>query len=167
MALKEDKKEKIIENAVAIFAEKGYYKATTKLVAQAAGVTQPYIFHFFENKEELFKTVIDYSFERIYQAFIQVDAPAEQLVERMGQEFMKVLETHREEVLMVMQAYTISEPGIREHSAKLYTRMHDDLSAKLKAKGVPNAEQTAASFIGNGLLITLSEILELPQLKHG
>ncbi|RBW67268.1 TetR/AcrR family transcriptional regulator, partial [Bacillus taeanensis] len=29
MAPREDKKEIIIENAVAVFAEKGYYKATT------------------------------------------------------------------------------------------------------------------------------------------
>ena len=167
MAAKEDKKELIIESAVRVFAERGYYKATTAMVAKAAGVTQPYVFHFFENKEELFKVVIDRAFGRIYDTFVKVEAPADQLLETMGRGFAEIIQTHRAEVLMVMQAHTISEPGIREHSRKLYRKMFESLTMKMDRAGVPNAKVEAARFIGTGLLITLAEVLEIPELIYG
>ncbi|WP_394236550.1 TetR/AcrR family transcriptional regulator [Niallia oryzisoli] len=167
MAAKEDKKELIIESAVRVFAERGYYKATTAMVAKAAGVTQPYVFHFFENKEELFKVVIDRAFGRVYDTFVKVEAPADQLLETMGRGFAEIIQTHRAEVLMVMQAHTISEPGIREHSRKLYRKMFESLTMKMDRAGVPNAKVEAARFIGTGLLITLAEVLEIPELIYG
>lgn len=167
MSVREDKREIIIENAVGIFAEKGYYKATTAMVAKAAGVTQPYVFHFFKNKEELFKTVIDRSFSRIYDTFSEVDAPANELIEKMVNAFTQIMQTYRDEVLMVMQAHAISDIGIREHVRKLFLTMYNSLSLKFENAGIPNAKETAAHFIGTGLLITVAEVLNLPQLIGG
>jgi AcrR family transcriptional regulator len=167
VAVREDKKEIIIENAVGVFAERGYYKATTAMVAKAAGVTQPYVFHFFENKEELFKAVINRAFGRIYDTFAEVQAPADELIETMGHAFEQIIQTHRDEVLMVMQAHAISEPGIREHVSSLFLRIFESLTLKFNKAGIPNAKETAAHFIGTGLLITLAEVLNLPQLTHG
>ena len=167
VAGREDKKEIIIDNAVGIFAERGYYKATTAMVAKAAGVTQPYVFHFFENKEELFKAVINRAFGRVYDTFAEVQAPADELIETMGHAFEQIIQTHRDEVLMVMQAHAISEPGIREHVSSLFLRIFESLTLKFDKAGIPNAKETAAHFIGTGLLITLAEVLNLPQLTHG
>jgi AcrR family transcriptional regulator len=167
VAVREDKKEIIIENAVGVFAERGYYKATTAMVAKAAGVTQPYVFHFFENKEELFKAVIDRAFGRIYDTFAGVQAPADQLIETMGHAFEQIIQTHRDEVLMVMQAHAISDPGIREHVSRLFLKIFESLTLKFENAGIPNAKGTASQFIGTGLLITLAEVLKLPQLTPG
>lgn len=167
VAVREDKKEIIIENAVGVFAERGYYKATTAMVAKAAGVTQPYVFHFFENKEELFKAVIDRAFGRIYDTFAEVHAPADQLIETMGHAFEQIIQTQRDEVLMVMQAHAISDLGIREHVSKLFLTMFESLTKKFEKVGIPNAKEAAAHFIGTGLLITLAEVLNLPQLTPG
>ena len=167
LAAKEDKRELIIENAVVVFAERGYYKATTAMVAKAAGVTQPYVFHFFENKEELFKAVIDRAFSRIYDTFSKVEAPVHQLIETMGHAFSQIIKTHRDEVLMVMQAFAVSEAGIREHVRKLYLTIFEALTLKMERAGIDNAKGTAAHFIGTGLLITVAEVLNLPQLIYG
>jgi AcrR family transcriptional regulator len=164
LANKEDRKVQIIDKAVGVFAERGYYKATTAMVAKAAGVTQPYVFHFFENKEELFKAVIDRAFSRIYETFAAVEAPADQLIETMGHAFSQIIETHRDEVLMVMQAHTISEVGIREHVREMFITIYESLSLKIERAGIEGAKETAAHFIGTGLLITVAEVLNLPQL---
>ncbi|MFD2656217.1 TetR/AcrR family transcriptional regulator [Gracilibacillus thailandensis] len=166
MTPKKDKKEIIIDNAVAVFAEKGYYKATTAMVAKAAGVTQPYVFHFFKNKEELFKAVIDRAFTRIYDTFSEVQAPNDKLIETMGYAFEQIIQTHRDEVLMVMQAHAIAETGIREHVKQLFLTIFESLTLKFENAGIPNAKQTASQFIGTGLLITVAEVLDLPQLFH-
>ncbi|MGM7719929.1 TetR/AcrR family transcriptional regulator [Metabacillus sp. Hm71] len=167
MAVKEDKKERIIDNAVGVFAEYGYYKATTAMVAKAAGVTQPYVFHFFANKEELFMAVIDRAFSRIYDTFADVNAPADQLVKTMGHAFTQIIQTHRDEILMVMQAHAISEAGIREHVRSLFHTIFESLTLKFERAGITNAKETAAHFISTGLLITVSEVLNLPELLHG
>lgn len=166
MAVREDKKEIIIEKAVGVFAELGYYKATTAMVAKEAGVTQPYVFHFFSNKEELFKAVIDRAFSRIYDTFSAVSAPADQLIETMGHAFEQIIQTHRDEILMVMQAHSISDQGIREHVRKLFATIFESLTIKFENAGVANPKSSAAHFIGTGLLITLAEVLELPQLTR-
>ncbi|WP_018932814.1 TetR/AcrR family transcriptional regulator [Gracilibacillus lacisalsi] len=166
MTPKKDKKEIIIDNAVAVFAEKGYYKATTAMVAKAAGVTQPYVFHFFTNKEELFKAVIDRAFTRIYDTFSEVEAPTDKLIETMGCAFEQTIQTHRDEVLMVMQAHAIAETGIRDHVKQLFLTIFESLTLKFENAGIPYAKQTASQFIGTGLLITVAEVLDLPQLFH-
>lgn len=163
---RESKREVIIDGAVGIFAELGYYKATTALVAKAAGVTQPYVFHFFKNKEELFMAVIERAMNRIYDTFAEVEAPADQLSESMGDAFMRILETHRDETLMVMQAYVIAEPEIRAYVRSRFSFIHDTLKAKYERAGLTpgDAGAAASKFIGMGLLITLSQVLELPDI---
>ena len=164
IVVREDRKEQIINKAVGIFAEKGYYKATTALVAQAAGVTQPYVFHFFKSKEELFKAVIDRAFQRIYEAYIEVEAPADRMFDTMGAAFVRIMQTHNDEILMVMQAHAISEPVIREHVKEKFRLIHEFVLTKFTNAGIPNAEAVASQFLGTGLLITVSKVLELPQL---
>lgn len=87
MAAKEDKKQKIMESALTLFAENDYYRTTTAMVAKSAGVTQPYIFHFFDNKEDLYIAVLKHAYDRIHDTFMEVEAPADQLVGAMGSSF--------------------------------------------------------------------------------
>ncbi|MFD0697303.1 TetR/AcrR family transcriptional regulator [Paenibacillus sp. GCM10027628] len=164
MVVREDRKEQIMDKAVGIFAELGYYKATTALVAKAAGVTQPYVFHFFKNKEELFNAVIDRSVSRLYETFSQVEAPADQLMDTMGHAFMEIMHVHRDEIMMVMQSYTISEPVIRDHVREKFRIIHKTIVAKFEKAGIPDAEAAASQFFSMGFLITVSEVLNLPDL---
>lgn len=164
MTVREDRKEQIIDKAVAIFAEKGYYKATTALVAEAAGVTQPYVFHFFKSKEELFKAVIDRAINRIYETFTQIDAPADRLIETMGHAFVRIMQAHRDEIVMVMNSHGITEPAIRDHVRERFRMIHEAVFIKFEKAGVPNVQAAASQFMATGLLITVSEVLDLPQL---
>jgi len=164
MAVREDKKELILDKAVGIFAENGYYKATTALIAKAAGVTQPYVFHFFKNKEELFIAVIDRATKRIYEAFSGVEAPSDRLMDTMGHAFLDIMKTHKDEIILVMQSHAISEPVIRDHVKEKFRIVHELVAEKLKRAGSPNPEVGASQFLGTGFLITVAEVLELPQL---
>jgi AcrR family transcriptional regulator len=55
----EDRREQIIEAALRVFAQKGFVRATNKDIAREAGVTPGLIYHYFESKEALLKTVIE------------------------------------------------------------------------------------------------------------
>lgn len=164
MVVREDRKEMIIDKAVGIFSEHGYYKATTAKVAEAAGVTQPYVFHFFVNKEQLFIAVVDRAVNRIYETFKGIEAPADRLEETMGMAFVTIMNMHRDEIILVMQAHAIAEPVIRAHVRDKFRLIHESITAKFKQADVPNAEAAASQFMGTGFLITVSEVLDLPQL---
>jgi AcrR family transcriptional regulator len=165
MMVRVDKKELIIERAVGLFATNGYYKTTTAQVASAAGVTQPYVFHFFKNKEELFNAVLDRATTRLFDIFESIEAPADQLHREMGKAFMQMMESHRDEIMMIMQSHAINEPLIRECVRSKFDYIHRTLGAKFERAGLPNAKAAAENFIADGLLITLSEVLGLPNMR--
>ncbi|MDG0794774.1 TetR/AcrR family transcriptional regulator [Cohnella ginsengisoli] len=158
------RKEQILDAAAELFALQGFYKTTTALVAKSVGVTQPYVFHFFRTKEELFLAVLDRGYRRLVHAFSAVESPPEELVHRMGGAFEALLVTHRNEILLVMQAYAIPEPAIREEVKAKFDEIHRMVGSRFAQAGIPNASGEAGMFIGTGLLIALSQILELPRL---
>src|ERR1700730_18997574 len=55
----EDRREQIIDAAMRVFAEKGFTRASNKDIARAAGITPGLIYHYFVNKEDVLKAIIE------------------------------------------------------------------------------------------------------------
>jgi len=70
-------RERIVQAALQLFAEHSYGGATTKAIAQRAGITERTLFKYFPSKEELFGRTV-------FPALLQVLAPvtAEPAIER-------------------------------------------------------------------------------------
>jgi AcrR family transcriptional regulator len=160
----QNRKQQILEAAAALFAESGYYKTTTADVARAVGVTQPYVFHFFKSKEQLYLAVLRQASDRILHAFATVEAPPEQLPEAMGRAFSELLAEHRNEILLVMMSFATPEPAIREYTQKEFDTVYERVRQRFEAAGIPNAGKMASNFIGHGLVIALAETVNLPKL---
>ncbi|MCB1859115.1 MAG: TetR family transcriptional regulator [Gammaproteobacteria bacterium] len=58
-------KEKILEAAVAEFAEKGFGSARVDAIAQKAGANKRMLYHYFGNKEALFVAVLEQAYQDI------------------------------------------------------------------------------------------------------
>lgn len=71
-AISVNRKSDIISAAIEVFAETGYYRATTAQVAERASISQPYIFRFFPTKEALLLAALEASWTRIVESFDQV-----------------------------------------------------------------------------------------------
>ncbi len=56
----EERRRQIVNVALRLFSERGFRGATTKEIAQAAGVSEAIIFRHFATKEELYSAIIDY-----------------------------------------------------------------------------------------------------------
>src|SRR5436305_4978456 len=61
---KEERREEILDVAVAVFAEKGLHGASTDEIAKLAGISQPYVFRLFGTKKELYLAVVARCFRR-------------------------------------------------------------------------------------------------------
>lgn len=159
------RKQQILESAGRLFAEQGYYKTTTADVARDVGVTQPYVFHFFKNKESLYLAVLEIACERINQAFTSVDASRETLWIAMGCAFQDLLEDSRHTMLLAMQAYTTPEPAVREFARSQFKRIYTTVRERFEQARLEKPGLLASQFVGTGLILSLSEILELPELS--
>lgn len=62
-----DRKQKISEVALNLFAHKGYRSTTTQLISQEAGVSEALIFKHFGSKEQLLTYIIKNGYKRIIE----------------------------------------------------------------------------------------------------
>ncbi len=164
-----DRRQQILEAAAALFAESGYYKTTTADVARQVGVTQPYVFHFFKTKEQLYLAVLEQATMRIMHAFSAAEAPPEQLQEAMGRAFAELLVSHRNEILLVMSAFATPEPSVREYTRNGFDRVYERVKSRFEEAGFENPGFKASQFVAQGMLCALAETLGLPKLLpwHG
>ncbi|NUU62956.1 TetR/AcrR family transcriptional regulator [Paenibacillus agri] len=160
-----NRREQILEAAVVVFAEHGYYRATTAQVAEKVGISQPYVFKVFKNKEELFIAALERSFERIVQAFQGVKASADTLLQEAIRTYELLMETHPNEIILQVQALGIRDELIRQTMQGGMSRVTSLVEGKFIAAGMPQPEVLVSSFMANGMLCNIAMALEMPQLK--
>src|ERR1044072_8807729 len=56
----DERRRAIVAAAMDCFAQKGFYGTTTHEVAERVGISQPYLYRLYPNKEALFAAVVDH-----------------------------------------------------------------------------------------------------------
>ena len=72
--LKEDIQEKILHIAEEVFSEKGYKDASMREIASRTGITVSNIYHYFTNKDEIFRTILKPVLNDLYAKIYSHDA---------------------------------------------------------------------------------------------
>ena len=164
-----NRRAEIVSAAIEVFAQIGYFRATTAQVAERASISQPYIFRFFATKEALLLTALEVSWTRIIEAFRQVvqSAAPERLELELIEAYERILVSHRHETLLQMQAQTIQEPSIRDAMRGGFREVRHLVLEAFRAAGIPNPEERTLLFLAKGMLCNISAALELPELMEG
>ncbi|WP_332237231.1 TetR/AcrR family transcriptional regulator [Sporolactobacillus sp. KGMB 08714] len=110
---KGDRKEEIIEAGLEVFAQRGYYQTTTALIAEMAGISQPYVFKFFKTKEVLFETALNRAYERINRSFQNVEADPDHLIEAMIAAYESLSDSRPYEVALQVIGLSVPDAAIR------------------------------------------------------
>ncbi|WP_310830721.1 TetR/AcrR family transcriptional regulator [Paenibacillus pedocola] len=160
-----NRREQILEAAVVVFAEHGYFRATTAQVAEKVGISQPYIFKLFKNKEELFVAALDRAFERIIRSFQSVTASPGELLNETIRVYEQLMETHPSEIVLQVQAFGIRDEAIRQAVQKGMQEVIRLVEGKFIAAGIANPEVEVSTFMANGMLCNIAMVLEMPSLK--
>lgn len=153
----EERREAVIRAAVEEFAEAGFFGTSTEAIATRAGISQPYIFRLFGNKENLFLATVQRCFARIHEAFraAAAGAPADPFP-AMEEAYLQLLSDRR--LLMVwMHAFAAcSNPLIQKAVAAGF----EDIFTFLE--GLPGGTpERVHHFVSSGMLLNVSAATDM------
>lgn len=124
----EEKRKKIIEAAVAEFAEKGFTSANINSIAQNAEVSVGSMYKYFVNKEDLYLTIIHF-------AVGSLKTVLDQIINSEGDLLNKI-----EKIIKAIQSYSRSNVYL----TKLYNEMTTESYSELVWKIVSDMEGVSA-----------------------
>ncbi len=71
--IRQERKQSIIQAAFKLFALRGYHRTAISEIAKEAGISKGLLYNYFENKEDLLKTVVVYNYQEasdmLYELF--------------------------------------------------------------------------------------------------
>ena len=154
---KEERREDILDAAIAEFAAKGLHGASTDEIARLAGISQPYVFRLFGTKKELYLAVIARCFRQTLEVFQRVaeGKRGEEALHAIGQAYGQLLESDRVYLRAQMQAYAACEDP--EICAVVRAGFGDLVTYVERVSGV-GSEELAMFFSGGMLMNVLSSM---------
>ncbi|KJS17768.1 MAG: TetR family transcriptional regulator [Peptococcaceae bacterium BRH_c4b] len=86
LSLEPEKQERILNAALKEFAQKGYKNASTNEIVKEANISKGLLFHYFNNKKELFLFLYDYSLDIFMNEFFgKIDMNVKDILKRWPQ----------------------------------------------------------------------------------
>ena len=162
---KAERREEILDAAIAEFAEKGLHGASTDEIARLAGISQPYVFRLFGTKKELYMAVVARCFRQTLEIFQRVaeGKRGEDALHAIGQAYGELLESDRIYLRAQMQAYAACEDP--EICAVVRNGYGDLVSYVERVSGVSWAE--LATFFSHGMLMNVLSSMNAPAEDWG
>src|SRR6059058_2322114 len=143
-----ERREAVLDAALDEFALRGLDGASTEAIAEAAGISQPYVFRLFGTKKDLFKAVITRCFRETLELFQRAAEGnrGQEALEAIGAAYMDELLPDRMRLRGQMQAYAAcDDPEICE----VVRNGYGDLVAYAeRVSGLPQDE--VAAFFAKG-----------------
>jgi AcrR family transcriptional regulator len=140
-------RQRLIDAALALFAEHGYQGTSVRMIAEAAGVAQGLLYSHFEGKQALLHAIFEESVGDVRESFAIADAaPPGERLERLIRGSFAVLERNlpfwRLSYGVRMQPAVLAGlgPALHEWTATI----RRTLQGYLRDAGVPNPEIEAA-----------------------
>ena len=161
-----ERREQILVSASQLFGVRGYVGTTTEQIAQAAGISQPYVVRMFGSKEQLFIEVIQRSlliltteFRAVIAAHQASTDPQKSLGRSLGLSYVGLLED-RGILLSLMQGYLqghdpVIGVRVREGFIEVYRLLRDEAGM---------TPEMVRGFLAEGMLLNTLLALRLPSI---
>lgn len=114
-----DTRQKILLAASDLFMSLGFQATSTRMIAQQAGITQPNLYHYFANKEEIYLAVLEDLAQEVGMTLMDIAVKNEWALEEKLQEIVNILQ-NKHPVNFFMMRHDISRLIAPESFGKLY-----------------------------------------------
>jgi len=160
----DDRRVLVVKIALEEFAKGGLHGTSTESIAKRVGVSQPYLFRLFVNKQTLFLAAGDLCFDRICAVFDQVSAGLSGAEARtaMAQAYTDLIAGQPEVLLMQLQLYVASQdPDIRVRVRACWERLEQLVRIRTGF-----GQDEIAEFLSKGMLCNVIAALDLPTERY-
>ena len=161
----EERREEILEAALAEFAAHGLDGGSTEAIAKAAGISQPYVFRLFGTKKELFMAAAERCMRGTLEMFRDASAGlrGEEALSAIGHAYVERLTTDPTYLHSQMQAYAACDDAeIREVVRKGYGELVEYAE---RVSGLP--PERVAQFFAKGMLLNVIASMDLLGAEEG
>jgi len=155
----EERREQILEAALAEFAARGLEGGSTEAIAKAVGISQPYVFRLFGTKKELYIATVERCMSGTLEMFRQASAGlnGEEALQAIGEAYTERLASDPTYLHSQMQAYAASDdPQIREVVRNGYGELVEYVE---RVSGQPS--DRVSHFFAKGMLLNVIASLDL------
>lgn len=157
----------MVAAAVGVFARSGYHATAVTEVADAAGISQAYVFRLFKGKLGLFVAALDHCYEQIEVALAAgadrvPDGSAEQILQAMGDAYTELI---ADQNLLMLQVHAQSASDVPEIRAAQRRGLQRIVEFAAERSGAGPAE--VQYFFAYGLLCHLIVTAGLDDLDAG
>lgn len=131
--LSEEKRNRIFDAAISEFADFGYEKANINKIAEKADISVGSIYKYFDNKQDLFLSIVNYSVEKLKTVLNEIISN--------NDDFMTTIE----KIIKAIQVFSRSN----EYSTRLYNEMTTENNSELVWKIASSMEGLTAKLYAN------------------
>ena len=155
----EVRRQAVIDAAIVAFARRGLHGTSTDEIAQAAGISQPYLFRLFGTKKALFIATVERCMTETLELFRVAagDLRGAEALQAMGQAYTAMVVSDRIRLLSQMQAYAACDDDeIRAAMRRGYGALHLYVET---VSGLP--PQAVSSWFAHGMLLNVVAAMDL------
>lgn len=159
----EERRESVLDAAVAEFARGGLAGTSTEAIAARAGISQPYLFRLFSTKKELFIAAYRRSHALIERRFIEASEglTGKQALDAMARAYHDLL-ADRDLLLLQLHTYAASgDADVQAAARDCYGRLW-----RLSETRSGADTETLRMFFAMGMLWNVAVALDLPDLDE-
>ncbi|MFD5200341.1 TetR/AcrR family transcriptional regulator [Streptomyces sp. NPDC058375] len=162
----EERRESVVRAAITEFARGGYHGTSTEVIARRVGVSQPYLFRLFPNKQAIFIAAAERCLQDTRQVFVAASEglEGEEALHAMAGAYQRLIVHDGEKLMMQMQVYAAvaaaAASGDHAFGASLraaWEQMWDDVHLVLGA----DVNETT-TFLAYGMLVNTLASLGFP-----
>ncbi len=168
----EARRRQILDAAVEVIGAKSYHSATTREIAQKAGVSERTLFLYFENKKELYRQAVKQAYADLFEALGRAAPPQGDIrafLKMSERNFLDYLQEHPTKVKLIFQSLdAIGDEDLvedfRETFQSLY-RLFFTIVEKAKKRGEISEDvstlSAVVSIIGFHFIVAYVQFLKL------
>jgi AcrR family transcriptional regulator len=155
-----ERRERVVDAAVAEFAEAGYHAASTTAIARRAAISQPCIYALYRNKKELFLAAHGRVAERIRVRLVAAAegaADPEGAMRAMGEAYLAPL-ADRSDVCQLQAHAAAGDPDLRGPVRDEFLRVFESVRDAARV-----SREETAFFLAGGIFLAIAGVLDIPR----
>jgi AcrR family transcriptional regulator len=171
--LENNSRERLLETATELFAEKGYAGSSVREIVEKAGVSKPVLYYYFKSKEGLFYAILEWAAEvqqRILNEIFEARGTVQERFVFLYRRVHKGIQQYKSLYIMIHGLIYGPPEGVPEYDFASFQRRMLDAVKRIYEEGaaageIRNVDAEEVAFLVLGLMdFSLNMDMVLPEL---